>query len=185
MSTRVRRIAQWSGLTTCLLTVVMWLFSTQYVLAYDGFDWAVGVEGGRAFCFLANPSGPPDEIAWARDQLHGYGGVRFHRLTSRLGTCESLGLSLPVLVHDQTRPAIVGKNLRTSPTRLLVPLWTVLVVLLAATTALGLSGRRAARAGHCQQCGYDLTGNVSGRCPECGTLIRPGTEPEQTPESTQ
>jgi hypothetical protein len=26
-------------------------------------------------------------------------------------------------------------------------------------------------AGHCQNCGYDLTGNVSGRCPECGKLI--------------
>jgi hypothetical protein len=24
-------------------------------------------------------------------------------------------------------------------------------------------------AGHCQTCGYDLTGNTSGRCPECGT----------------
>ncbi len=23
----------------------------------------------------------------------------------------------------------------------------------------------------CRQCGYDLTGNVSGRCPECGTTI--------------
>jgi hypothetical protein len=22
---------------------------------------------------------------------------------------------------------------------------------------------------HCRECGYDLTGNVSGRCPECGT----------------
>jgi hypothetical protein len=25
--------------------------------------------------------------------------------------------------------------------------------------------------GHCQMCGYDLTGNVSGRCPECGTAV--------------
>ncbi len=24
---------------------------------------------------------------------------------------------------------------------------------------------------HCPECGYDLTGNVSGRCPECGTLV--------------
>lgn len=23
----------------------------------------------------------------------------------------------------------------------------------------------------CRRCGYDLTGNVSGRCPECGTII--------------
>ncbi len=25
----------------------------------------------------------------------------------------------------------------------------------------------------CRVCGYDLTGNVSGRCPECGTAIQP------------
>ena len=25
--------------------------------------------------------------------------------------------------------------------------------------------------GHCQTCGYNLTGNVSGRCPECGTDV--------------
>ena len=23
---------------------------------------------------------------------------------------------------------------------------------------------------HCRRCGYDLTGNVSGRCPECGAV---------------
>src|SRR5262245_24466128 len=25
--------------------------------------------------------------------------------------------------------------------------------------------------GHCRRCGYDLTGNTSGVCPECGTAI--------------
>ena len=29
--------------------------------------------------------------------------------------------------------------------------------------------RRRLRRGHCEHCGYDLTGNVSGVCPECGT----------------
>ncbi len=28
--------------------------------------------------------------------------------------------------------------------------------------------------GHCQKCGYDLTGNVSGVCPECGAEARSG-----------
>ena len=28
-----------------------------------------------------------------------------------------------------------------------------------------------ARAGRCARCGYDLTGNVSGVCPECGTPV--------------
>jgi len=27
--------------------------------------------------------------------------------------------------------------------------------------------------GHWQTCGYNLTGNVSGRCPECGTVTNP------------
>lgn len=27
--------------------------------------------------------------------------------------------------------------------------------------------------GHCKACGYDLTGNVSGRCSECGMPIAP------------
>lgn len=41
--------------------------------------------------------------------------------------------------------------------------------------APGISGivfnraRRAFPPGHCTSCGYDLTGNVSGKCSECGT----------------
>ncbi len=27
--------------------------------------------------------------------------------------------------------------------------------------------------GHCAHCGYDLTGNVSRRCPECGSVVPP------------
>jgi hypothetical protein len=34
--------------------------------------------------------------------------------------------------------------------------------------------RRVPAPGQCRHCGYDLTGNVSGRCPECG---RPTGEP--------
>jgi RNA polymerase subunit RPABC4/transcription elongation factor Spt4 len=35
--------------------------------------------------------------------------------------------------------------------------------------------RRRIRLGHCHKCGYDLTGNVSGVCPECGAAILPAT----------
>jgi len=33
---------------------------------------------------------------------------------------------------------------------------------------------RRIESGHCKKCGYDLTGNVSGVCPECGTPIGVG-----------
>lgn len=64
---------------------------------------------------------------------------------------------------------------------LMVPFWA-LVVLFAALPAfrfLKLSDRRRrsriAR-GLCAGCGYNLTGNVSVVCPECGTAIPPGAE---------
>jgi hypothetical protein len=33
--------------------------------------------------------------------------------------------------------------------------------------------RRRPKSGHCHKCSYDLTGNVSGVCPECGRPVRP------------
>lgn len=35
----------------------------------------------------------------------------------------------------------------------------------------GLRRQRRARLKQCLECGYDLTGNVSGVCPECGTPV--------------
>ncbi len=35
-------------------------------------------------------------------------------------------------------------------------------------------GRKRVETGHCQ-CGYDLTGNVSGKCPECGRRAKTHT----------
>ena len=36
-----------------------------------------------------------------------------------------------------------------------------------------VSFRRLSETPECETCGYNLTGNVSGRCPECGTEIVP------------
>lgn len=49
-----------------------------------------------------------------------------------------------------------------------VPLWSLLLFFGAATWLL--RSKRIAP-GHCTRCGYDLTGNVSGRCPECGSAV--------------
>ena len=51
--------------------------------------------------------------------------------------------------------------------RFLVPLWIVMVLGGAVTGLLFRLHRRRPAPGHCR-CGYDLTGNVSGTCPECG-----------------
>ena len=61
---------------------------------------------------------------------------------------------------------------------LAVPFWFLCLVLLMPPAAwfgrFGSArrrkhrGGRRLRLGHCPHCGYDLRGNVSGMCPECG-----------------
>jgi hypothetical protein len=47
----------------------------------------------------------------------------------------------------------------------------LLAALLPAGRYIGWRIRRHRRtAGKCARCGYDLTGNVSGVCPECGKV---------------
>jgi len=52
-----------------------------------------------------------------------------------------------------------------------MPLWLPLVVATVLTATLWWRDRRRIPPGHCQKCGYNLTGNVSGVCPECGTAV--------------
>jgi len=51
---------------------------------------------------------------------------------------------------------------------LLIPLWVVLVAAVGGLAGLCRAGSINALPGCCPRCHYCLTGNVSGRCPECG-----------------
>ena len=61
---------------------------------------------------------------------------------------------------------IPGVTVRAYPT------WMFLIVALI-PTYLAWRKLRRPLPGHCQQCGYDLTGNVTGVCSECGETIKP------------
>ncbi len=51
-----------------------------------------------------------------------------------------------------------------------IPLWLPALVCLIPGIWLWRRSRTHPK-GCCQQCGYDLTGNVSGKCPECATDV--------------
>ena len=59
-------------------------------------------------------------------------------------------------------------------TVVLLPLFPWFVILAVLTGVLFWREHRLRMLpGHCQKCGYDLTGNVSGKCPECGNPCEP------------
>ena len=57
-----------------------------------------------------------------------------------------------------------------------VSMWAILfaVVGIWGLVLIGRFGRKvgSVKAGNCGNCEYDLTGNESGVCPECGTEIK-------------
>jgi hypothetical protein len=73
---------------------------------------------------------------------------------------EKMGLTLPYLIY---RPTYLACD---------VPLWFFLAIGGGITTGfLKCRLRRRPPSGGCLKCGYDLRGNVSGICPECGRPI--------------
>jgi hypothetical protein len=74
-------------------------------------------------------------------------------------------------------PRIVLNSTRhdCEPETAVVPMWAVVA---AASVPFLVALRQNVRrrlAGFCPRCSYNLTGNVSGRCPECGTLTARST----------
>lgn len=51
------------------------------------------------------------------------------------------------------------------------PVYIPLALVVAPTSVLWWYHLRRRATGCCVSCGYDLTGNLSGRCPECGEAI--------------
>jgi hypothetical protein len=181
---RTRRVRWWFGVT--VLVVALWAASLLITITHFGGTVTVTVEQGLIGVYwggdalgrnmavdnhFSAPWSPgrgagrsfPEGMTWAV-----YGPRRIARPGEwpdliRCGAFFTCVLGL-------WRPSIEFENGRGS---LILPTWAL--VLVASTIAFLLWWRdRRFPARHCQTCGYDLTGNVSGRCPECGAPTGPG-----------
>lgn len=72
--------------------------------------------------------------------------------------------TIAIRMHDSSGRSLGFFCLKWS---MYIPLAMALPFLSILWTCLALLSCRCSTPGHCP-CGYDLTGNVSGRCPECG-----------------
>lgn len=63
--------------------------------------------------------------------------------------------------------------------------WVAVTGLLLVSTLIGWVVRPRYVRGTCRACGYDLTGNVSGRCPECGSPLDRRNSGESTDSAEQ
>jgi len=143
------------------------------VLAYcASYVWYVHWATSARECTIVSGWVIYSDVAWRRDP--GFQcGWNFDRLSRHFQAWSTYAPS-PASGPVRTLGTYLGFGFEA-------PLWPALLVLFAAigvpTAILSWRDRRLPP-GHCRKCGYNLTGNVSGRCPECGT---PATDPPQGP----
>ena len=138
--TRKRRWVwmKWGGVTGCVLLVGLWGVTEIWDIAYR-CEYAMGsIVKGSIYLRVAGSDFPT-----MPNDGWSVGRHSWHR--------------------RRWRPRANVADVISSYT---IPLWLPLAIL----TPLTVIAWRKARwplPGHCE-CGYNLTGNVSGRCPECG-----------------
>lgn len=97
-----------------------------------------------------------------------------------LGPCNPWKSSLGWVWYDPFQEETLGwePSYAFAPNRVVtIALWIPVAVTVLLTAGLWLVERYRFPFSHCQRCGYDLTGNVSGVCPECGSRCARRTAP--------
>jgi hypothetical protein len=154
--------ALWFGRASCILMLATWALNGWFVVAAGNERLTASLGGG--VLVLEWRSLIDEEVAWGA-QLRRYNGP-------------PLWVSLPQWVWADD---ITGVQNSTQ----VCPLW-VLLILAGGFTFLAAYARKAVdfarqlrEQGRCVLCSYDLRGNTSGVCPECGRGVAEWTNAQR------
>jgi len=145
-------------------------------IALFALNFVVGVVLGNGKTFEIRCLGGGVFIAWGADNvdlicLHGVHYIEYTRGFRIVTAPEGLplwGFGNRWINTPMTRVAFFSWS----------PLPAVFLIWFSPAILRWFRGRKPLP-GHCRSCGYDLTGNTSGVCPECGSPIAPSTRLHQ------
>jgi hypothetical protein len=151
---------RWFGLVIVSFLAGAWLLSL-------GTRSSIGLNVGSTTALVLLGRGAL-ELHWHAELL----------TEEHVGWLKAAGPRSGIIPHWHRRPIKNHASLFRTPPRtprtvgwtssLNVPLW-IPVVLIGGVVIIPLLRERDAGPDHCDNCTYDLTGNESGICPECGT----------------
>lgn len=152
--TRVwRKRLKKTGLVLTIMMLGLWVFSVMFAASYapPSNQWHLGMGNGR-IGFLDSPLISP---GWSCESQYAY--VKSTAMQSKW-----IDFAYSCLGYDLPRKDGAGDPF--------VPVWLLVAAVGFPTAILRWRDRRP-KAGCCTVCKYDLTGNISGTCPECGTAV--------------
>ncbi len=178
---RTRQALRWTGVISSVAVLGMWRISIQ---APGGMSSGIlsgfRLRDGRLDVHHAEPYKNPELAADEMKDWKARYPLRWRALGqtgSWVDWWEVYGFVLPSVGRD-TESALIHSthadptSVSWMVTTIAIPCWFLFLLTAAPTALLWWLDRRRIRPTHCQRCGYDLTGNVSGRCPECGTPVK-------------
>jgi hypothetical protein len=144
---RIRMLLVLLGTIVCVVIAAAWAGSLRWWFYYSTDDYLYSLSRGCAHISVNAP-----------DLFRGFAWI------GKSSQPEFSGLHVVVLY-----PYVEWVPGSTSSVS--IPLW---MPFLAVGIPTAILWRRRGRVwlGHCRECRYDLTGNVSGVCPECGCAVR-------------
>ncbi len=142
-SSRLVGRAFWGWATAVGLLLILWTGSLRWRLIYEGTQLLVVIKEGEVRYMYTTSPYRARPSGWTIDSLRG-------RLVLTWPWWQS---------EDEYR--YMGS----------VPLWIPILALSALSFVPLLLGRKRRSLHACAECCYNLTGNTSGICPECGTPI--------------
>ena len=160
------------SLVLCVVAAALWIWSYEralYLSTYDPAAWVMrDLLLSRGRVELTSISGLRPEDTDYLPMVFGVGyDIQDQGFMRPILKCKHrfLGFSY----GEQIRPLIVPADLL-----LVIPLWFLTAVAATLPTVRllrFLHYNRLYASGGCEKCSYNLTGNVSGVCPECGSPI--------------
>ncbi len=183
---RVRQAAKWAGLGASFLLALCWVLSWFGPIGRKTFSGDL-----RRKLFAAIGDGQAVTM-WQRGSSGIWAGpIAFGDMPNELGRATQCFWLVPRLwvtsrtpTQSWTRrwpkesptmfgppPTTVAGTVYARIWTVVIPLWIPFLIAAVPTAFLFYRDRRRPGPGHCQSCGYDLTGNVSGVCPECGEKV--------------
>ena len=148
---------KWIGVSLCLLLFAAWAWSASLrwqnkpIVGYRAPSFNICLNRGTVSWQACSPSATLSNGWYYHPAGPHVAGISWH---SHAGLCWPRIGSQP------------GRFDRGH-----IPLWLPFILIALPTALLWHRDRKPKRypPGHCKTCGYDLTGNESGTCPECGT----------------
>jgi len=161
-------ILKWAGLVLSLLIVVAWAVSLQWsVFHIERYLWRSPARQDLSPVYTEQDQGAMYED-FSRGCIEYYHGF-YRPVEPGTGWYYWRCSTSPVWTPG-------ARGLPDGSLWVRVPLWMPFLIVALPTAFLWRRGRRRIPPGHCRKCGYNLTGNVSGVCPECGVMVPLETE---------